>query len=81
MIIQYKPVGVCASAITLDVEDDKICSVDIKGGCSGNLNGISNLLIGMDIHDVIKRLEGIRCGMKSTSCPDQIARALKAYQK
>jgi uncharacterized protein (TIGR03905 family) len=81
MTIQYKPIGVCAQAMTLDIENNKIISVKIKGGCSGNSSGIANLLTGMDIQDAIKRLEGVRCGMKASSCPDQIARALKSIQQ
>jgi len=81
MFIQYKPVGVCARAMTLEVEDHKIISVDIRGGCSGNLQGIAQLLKGMDIDEAISRMEGIRCGVKSTSCPDQIARALKSLKQ
>jgi len=81
MIIQYKPKGVCSNAMTLEVEDNKILSVKIKGGCAGNLQGISNLLKGMDVDEAISRMEGIRCGMKATSCPDQIAKALKSSQQ
>ena len=60
------------------MEDGVIQSVEVIGGCSGNLQGLSSLLAGMTVEDAIKRMEGIRCGMKSTSCPDQIAQALKA---
>ncbi len=63
-----------------EVEDDKIVSVTVTGGCDGNLKGISRLIRGMSVQEVVDRLEGIRCGGKPTSCPDQIARALKAYQ-
>lgn len=78
MIIDYVPRGVCSRKITIELKDDVIESVKILGGCSGNLQGLSNLLKGMDRQEAIRRLEGIRCGMKPTSCPDQIARALKA---
>lgn len=64
----------------IDYEDDKIVNVKVIGGCNGNLQGISKLLVGMDIHEATSRLEGIRCGMKSTSCPDQIAKALKTIK-
>ena len=64
--------------ISFDVEDGKIRNVQFFGGCNGNLKGIGALVEGMDIDDVISRVEGIRCGMKSTSCPDQLAQALRA---
>ncbi len=76
----YTPSGVCSRQILIDHENGKIVSVKVIGGCSGNLQGISSLLVGMDIGEVISRLEGIRCGMKSTSCPDQIAKALKTIE-
>jgi len=81
LIIEYKPVGVCSRAMTLEIEDEKIISVDIKGGCSGNLQGIASLLKNMDVQEAIQRLEGIHCGAKATSCPDQIAKALKTVAK
>ena len=80
MQISYKPKGVCSKLMELDVEDGKIKSLKVTGGCSGNLQGISSLVAGMDIDDAISRLEGIRCGYKSTSCPDQLAQALKEYK-
>ena len=64
----------------IEVEDGKIESVKITGGCSGNLQGISSLLKGMDVDEAISRMDGIRCGIKATSCPDQIAQALKLYK-
>ena len=64
----------------IEVEDGKIESVKVTGGCSGNLQGISSLLKGMDVDEAISRMEGIRCGVKATSCPDQIAQALKQYK-
>ncbi|MGN0355867.1 MAG: TIGR03905 family TSCPD domain-containing protein [Muricoprocola sp.] len=76
----HKNKGVCSSAITFEVEDHKLKNVNFIGGCSGNTKGISKLVEGMDISDVISRLEGVTCGMKPTSCPDQLAKALKAYQ-
>lgn len=80
MTIQYTPRGVCSRAFTIQVEDHIIQSVQVVGGCSGNLQGISSLLKGMPVDEAIRRLEGIRCGMKPTSCPDQIAQALKSAQ-
>lgn len=77
MHIEYNPQGVCSRHISIDVEDGVIQSVNVIGGCSGNLQGVSRLLEGMDIPQAIRRLEGIRCGGKETSCPDQIAQALK----
>jgi uncharacterized protein (TIGR03905 family) len=77
MTIQYTPRGVCSRAFSIEVEDGTIGDVKIVGGCHGNLQGISRLIEGMKVEDVIARVEGIRCGMKSTSCPDQIAQALK----
>lgn len=80
MKITYRPKGVCSQLMDIEVEDGKIESVKITGGCSGNLQGISSLLKGMDVDDAISRMEGIRCGVKATSCPDQIAQALKQYK-
>lgn len=80
-MVQYKNSGTCSSAITFDVKDNKLTSVQFTGGCHGNLQGISKLVEGMDIDDVISKLEGIRCGYKPTSCPDQLAKALKAYKE
>ncbi|MBQ3376253.1 MAG: TIGR03905 family TSCPD domain-containing protein [Erysipelotrichaceae bacterium] len=80
MIFEYTPKGVCSQHYTFDIEDDIIQSVVIIGGCPGNLKGISKLITGMNINDVIARLEGTTCGPKDTSCPDQISRALKRYR-
>ena len=77
MKITYTPRGVCSKLFEIQVEDGVIQSVKVLGSCSGNLQGISSLLRGMPVQEAIARLEGIRCGMKSTSCPDQIAQALK----
>ena len=77
MTIKYNPKGVCAREFLLDVEDGVVRSVKITGGCNGNLQGISRLIEGMKVEDIISRIEGIRCGFKNTSCPDQIAQALK----
>ena len=76
--IQYTPSGVCSKRMEIDVEDGAIQAVRVLGGCNGNLQGIMALLKGMRVEDAIERLEGIRCGMKPTSCPDQLAQALKA---
>ena len=81
MKITYRPKGVCSQLMEIEVEDDKIVSVDVTGGCSGNLQGISRLLVGMDVDDAIERMAGIRCGVKPTSCPDQLSKALKKYKK
>ena len=78
MTIQYTPRGVCSRAFTIQVEDGKIQSVEVIGGCHGNLQGLAALLRGMPVEEAVERLEGIRCGMKPTSCPDQIAQALKS---
>lgn len=75
----YKPSGVCSREFVFDIEDDIIKSMKVIGGCSGNLQGISNLLVGMNINDVVEKIRGVKCGMKTTSCPDQIALALKKF--
>ena len=80
MKITYRPKGVCSQLMDIEIEDGKIESVKVTGGCSGNLQGISSLLKGMDVDEAISRMEGIRCGLKATSCPDQIAQALKQYK-
>ena len=77
MHITYRPKGVCSQLMEIDVEDGIIKKVVVKGGCNGNLQGISSLLVGMKAEDAIARMEGIRCGFKDTSCPDQLAKALK----
>lgn len=69
MKITYRPKGVCSQLMDIEVEDGKIESVKVTGGCSGNLQGISSLLKGMDVDEAISRMEGIRCGFKATSCP------------
>ncbi len=76
--IRYTPHGVCSKKMEIDVDNGVIQAVRVMGGCNGNLQGISSLLKGMSVEDAIARLDGIRCGMKPTSCPDQLARALKA---
>ena len=74
---QYKTKGTCSQMIYFDLEDGKVKNVSFLGGCNGNLKGIGALVEGMDADDVIARLEGTRCGMKNTSYPDQLAKALK----
>ena len=81
MKFRYLPSGVCSTEYTIDIEDDIIRDVVIVNGCQGNLRGIRSLLIGMNINDVIEKFQGITCGRKPTSCPDQISRALKAYRQ
>ena len=73
----YTPRGVCARQITFEVEDGILKNVSFMGGCNGNTKGISSLVEGMEVKDVIKRLKGTDCGGKNTSCPDQLAQALE----
>lgn len=73
----YKTHGTCSTQIQFDLVDGKIHDVKFTGGCNGNLKGICSLVEGMDAEEAIARLEGIRCGVKATSCPDQLAKALK----
>lgn len=75
--IQYIPKGVCSRKMEIDVENNVIQAVRVMGGCSGNLQGICALLKGMTVGEAIARMDGIHCGPKSTSCPDQLAQALK----
>ena len=75
--ITYRPRGVCSRNMEVAVEGDVIQSVRVEGGCSGNLQGICSLLKGMTVEEAVARMEGIRCGGKPTSCPDQLAQALK----
>ena len=77
MKITYIPKGVCSRQINIEVEDGVVQDVQYIGGCNGNLKGIGSLVKGMKVGDVIERLENIHCGMKNTSCPDQLAQALK----
>lgn len=74
---EYAPQGVCSRLMQFDIEDNKIHNLKVVGGCNGNLQGIGKLVEGMDIDEVISRVEGIRCGARPTSCPDQLSRALK----
>ena len=73
----YKTFGTCSREINFEVVDNKLTNVSFLGGCNGNLQGISKLVEGMDIDEVIARVEGIKCGARQTSCPDQLAQALK----
>ena len=81
MIYKYNPVGVCSREIEIEVEGSIIKSVRFTGGCAGNTQGVARLVAGMSIDEAISRLEGIRCGFKPTSCPDQLAQALKEYKE
>ena len=80
MEFTYNPRGVCSRQYIYDIEDGIVKSVKIIGGCHGNLQGIASLVKGMSVDEIIDRLQGIRCGMKPTSCPDQIAKGLIAYK-
>ncbi len=75
---EFKTKGTCSSRILFDVEDGKVKNLQFVGGCNGNLKGISALVEGMPVEEVIAKIDGIRCGMKSTSCQDQLAQALKS---
>ena len=77
MQYEYKTKGTCSQRIFFDVEEGKVKNVQFVGGCNGTLKGIAALVEGMSVEEVISRVEGIRCGMKATSCPDQLAKALK----
>lgn len=79
MEYRYKPQGVCSREMIFEIEGDIVKSVKILGGCAGNTLGLSNLIKGMKIKDVIEKLKGIPCGFKPTSCPDQLAKALEEY--
>ena len=74
----YKTKGECSSQITFDIVDNKVHNVQFTGGCNGNTQGVAALIEGMDVNEAIQRMEGIRCGFRPTSCPDQLAQALKA---
>ena len=77
MTYTYKTNGVCSRSINIELEGETVTSVKFDGGCNGNTKGISALVVGMNIDDVINRLDGINCGFRGTSCPDQLAKALK----
>ena len=76
--MEYRTHGVCSRAIEFDIVDNKVTNVQFVGGCSGNTQGVARLVEGMDVNEAIARMEGIQCGPRPTSCPDQLARALKA---
>ncbi len=81
MQFEYQTKGTCSRTILFEIEDNKVKNVQYIGGCNGNLKGIGSLVEGMDIDEVITRLEGTTCGPKNTSCPDQLACALKEAKK
>lgn len=74
------PQGVCCRRMHVTVDEGRVVSASFEGGCHGNLQGIGSLIAGMPVEEVVKRLKGIQCGMKATSCPDQLARALEAKE-
>ena len=80
-IIQYETMGTCCKLMQVAIEDGKIKDAQFFGGCNGNLQGIKSLIKNMDIDEVIEKLQGIRCGGKITSCPDQLAKCLIAYKE
>lgn len=81
MVYSYEPKGVCSMKMNIEVEESTIKSVQIIGGCAGNTQGISALVAGMNIDEAIKRLKGIDCGGRGTSCPDQLAIALEQIKE
>lgn len=76
MTYSYRPQGVCARGLSFEIEDNIVKNIEFMGGCSGNTQGVAALAEGMDANELIERLAGIRCGFKSTSCPDQLAKAV-----
>jgi len=74
---KYPVSGVCSRAVSFEIENDIIVKAEFEGGCHGNTQGVARLVEGMNVHEAIRRLKGIRCGYKDTSCPDQLARALE----
>ncbi len=82
MTFTYKTRGTCSSQITFDLDGDVVTNVKFYGGCNGNLKGIANLVDGMRVEEITERLSGVTCGFKSTSCPDQLAKAItEAYNR
>lgn len=79
--MNYKTRGVCSKEINIEVDGNKVAHVQFVGGCSGNTQGVARLVEGMEIDEAIRRLEGIQCGVRPTSCPDQLAEALKQYKE
>ena len=81
MKFTYRPQGVCSQLFEFDIEDGKIKQLQITGGCDGNLKGISKLVKDMPVDEVISKLDGLTCGFKRTSCPDQISKALRQFKE
>lgn len=81
MIYRYRPKGTCSTEMIVELDGNKISSVRVVGGCSGNLQGICAIVKGMDADEVIRRFSGIRCGSRPTSCPDQLSKALRKARK
>ena len=81
MQFKYKTKGVCSNEMQFEIEDNIVKNLKVIGGCNGNLQGMSALVEGMEVDEVIRRLKGIRCGMKDTSCPDQFSKALEAAKE
>ena len=81
MVYTYKTKGTCSQGIQFEIEDNKVHNVQFIGGCNGNTQGVSRLIEGMDVNEAISRIEGIHCGPRPTSCPDQLATALKQALK
>ncbi len=77
-MLVYKTKGVCSQEIHFELDGNKVTNVEFVGGCSGNTQGVARLVEGMDVNEAISRLDGIKCGFRPTSCPDQLAQALKA---
>ena len=77
-MLVYKTKGVCSQEIHFELDGNKVTNVEFVGGCSGNTQGVARLVEGMDVNEAISRLDGIKCGFRPTSCPDQLAKALKA---
>lgn len=77
-MLVYKTKGVCSQEIHFELDGNKVTNVEFVGGCSGNTQGVARLIEGMDVNEAISRLDGIKCGFRPTSCPDQLAQALKA---
>ncbi len=81
MEYRYHPEGVCSQEMVFNIENGVVTNLKVIGGCSGNLQGIAKLVVGLKVDEVIERLKGIRCGFKPTSCPDQISKALEEYKQ
>lgn len=77
MTYRYKTKGVCSRSITLEIEDGRVQHVQFEGGCNGNTQGVARLVEGMEAEEAVRRLSGIRCGSKASSCPDQLAEAIR----